>query len=89
MEINRIKETKYLVFSAEEVKGRKTKIIHIINKSSVEEIGTIEWYSSWRQYCFIASFMFDTVWNKTCLMDIIEVIDMLMKERTVKKPDWA
>jgi len=80
-----IKETKYLIFNAESIKGRKTKIIHIINKSSTNEIGTIEWYGSWRQYCFMPSLEFDTVWNNTCLTDIISVINGLMKGRNNEK----
>ena len=83
----RIKETKYLTFAAEKIEGRKTKIIHIINKSNINEIGTIEWYGNWRQYCFMPSLEFDTVWNNTCLADIISVINDLMKERTIDKPD--
>ena len=86
MTLERIKETKYLTFAAENMKGRKTKIIHIINKSSINEIGTIEWYGSWRQYCFFPSFQFNTVWNNTCLTDILSVINDLMKERLVEKP---
>jgi hypothetical protein len=31
-------------------------------------------------------FEFETVWNNTCLTDVISVIDMLMKERTIEKP---
>ena len=81
-----IKETKYLIFDAETIEGRKTKLIHIINKSSINEIGTIEWYVNWRQYCFMPSLEFDTVWNNTCLTDILSVIDMLMKERIIEKP---
>jgi len=81
-----IKETKYLKFIAEERKGRKTKIIHIYNRSAVEEIATIEWYPVWRQYVFIASFMFDAVWNNTCLKDILEVLETLAKERQIEKP---
>lgn len=79
-------ETKYLIFNAENIQGRKTKIIHVINKSSTDELATIEWYSAWRQYCFMPNLEFDTVWNNACLTDVISVINMLMKERTITKP---
>ena len=82
----RIKETKHLVFASEKIKGRKTKIIHIINKSNIIELGTIEWYTAWRQYCFIPNVEFDTVWNNTCLTDIVSVINQLMNEKKVEKP---
>ncbi len=81
-----IKETKYLLFNAEERAGRKTKVVRIINKSAMSQIATIEWYGAWRQYCFFPNLEFDTVWNNTCLKDVLEVIDMLMKERIIDKP---
>lgn len=82
-----IKETKYLIFDKEKKAGRKTFTVHMINKSSQEEIGTIEWYGAWRQYCFMPErFEFTTIWNNTCLKDVLDVIDMLMKERTIDKP---
>lgn len=81
------KETKYLIFKELPNPGRKTKIISIINKSSDEEIGTIEWYSSWRQYCFMSGMMhYGTVWNNTCLADVVSVLNELMDERKVSKP---
>ena len=80
-----IKETKYLVFATEIIKGRKTKIVHVINKSNTLELATIEWYGNWRQYCFMPNLEFDTVWNNTCLTDVISVINQLMKEREVDK----
>lgn len=83
---NIIKETKYLIFAEEQFPGRKTKTIHVNNKHSGNEIATIEWYGAWKQYCFFPSLEFDTVWNNTCLTDVIEVINQLMKERIVEKP---
>lgn len=84
--IKRIKETKYLTFAITQPVGKKTKIVHIINKSNTVNLGTIEWYGSWRQYCFMPSMEFDTVWNNTCLTDVISVINQLMKERESEKP---
>jgi hypothetical protein len=81
-----IKETKYLIFEATQFRGRKTKIVHVVNKSSGNPLATIEWYGAWRQYCFFPSLEYDTVWNNTCLTDVLEVINMLMKERTKSKP---
>lgn len=80
-----IKETKYLTFESEQIHGRKTKIIHVVNKSFGNIIATIEWYGAWRQYCFFPSLDYDTVWNNTCLTDVIAVIDLLMKDR--QKPE--
>ena len=79
-----IKETKYLKFIAEQKEGRKTKIIHIYDKSAIEEIAIIEWHLVWKQYCFIPEFT--TVWDNTCLTEILQVLNDLMKERQVEKP---
>jgi hypothetical protein len=84
---NIIKETKYLIFEAYNMPRRKSKNVQVINKSSGDIIATIEWYGAWRQYCFMPSNEFCTVWNNTCLSDIIEVINQLMKERTIEKPE--
>ena len=82
-----IKETKYLKFDAYNIPSRKTLLVQVINKSSGNEIATIEWYGAWRQYVFMPSLEFDTVWNNTCLTDIVAVIDQLMKARNINKPD--
>jgi hypothetical protein len=81
-----IHETKYLIFASEKIEGRKIKIVHVLNKSNTEELATIEWYGNWRQYCFLPSNNLCTVWNNTCLTDVITVINKLMKEREIEKP---
>ena len=73
-----IKETKYLAFIIAKEKP-KTKVISIVNKSANDEIGIIDWYSPWRQYCFTPGY--GTVWNNTCLEDVNDVIQMLMNGR--------
>jgi len=77
-----IKQTQYLVFEEYETKT-KTRVIGVININSNEVIGVIKWYASWRQYCFFPEF--DTVWNITCLNDVNEVIQKLMKDRKIEK----
>lgn len=82
-----IKETKYLYFSDESAGySKKTKTIAVINKSSGNLLAMIAWYGAWRQYCFMPRPELGTVWNHTCLIDVLSVIDMLMKERTIEKP---
>jgi hypothetical protein len=82
-----IKETKYLYFSDESAGyNKKTKTIAVINKSSGSLLAYIEWYPAWRQYCFMPNLEYDTVWNNTCLTDVISVINQLMKEREIEKP---
>jgi len=78
-----IKQTQYLVFDELETPKRKTKVINVINIKGDDVIGMIEWYGPWRQYCFFPEF--DTVWNMTCLNDINELIQKLMKDRKTEK----
>jgi len=80
-----IKETKYLIFQVTKVKA-KTVEVSVINRSGKYIIATIEWYSAWRQYVFIPNLEFDTVWNNTCLDNIITVLNELMENRIKAKP---
>lgn len=69
----------YKYIEMEEVeKKSKTSVYAIFSKSNREAIGTIKWYGPWRQYCF---FPLDdeTVWNRTCLNDIVDFINQLME----------
>ena len=61
----------------------KTKGFDIINKSSNNLIGEIEWYSNWRQYCF---FPWDNmVFNTQCL----ELITGFLKKINIKhRENW-
>lgn len=59
-----------------------TVVVVIINKHSTDEIGTIDWYPQWRQYVFNPGF--GTIWNNTCLTDVIGVINQLMAEKRGK-----
>jgi len=78
-----IKETQYLIFEDQEIPKKKTKVINVVNINADEVIGVIKWYGPWRQYCFFPEF--DTVWNITCLTDVNDVIQKLMKDRKTKK----
>ncbi len=50
----------------------KTKGFDVLNKKGDYQLGDIEWYSEWRQYCF---FPFDyMVFNSECLELITEFL---------------
>ena len=57
----------------------KTEVWAIINKSSDESIGQIEWHYPWRQYVIIPEP--STVFNDGCLETITAFIKRLNKER--------
>ena len=73
-----LKRTKYLIFKVVRDTG-KTKVVSIINKSADDEIGKIEWYPRWRQYIFDPCY--ETIWNNSCLEDVLSVINSLMAEK--------
>lgn len=74
--------SKYLDFILLEQK-KKTNVWNIISKSSGESLGNIKWFPRWRQYTFFPHS--DTVWNKDCLNDIMDVLSSLMKQRKENK----
>lgn len=72
------KETEYLRFIDKEAR-QKTKIISIVNIHHDEIIGEIKWFGRWRQYCFFPTY--NTVWNTTCMKEILDTIKCLMDDR--------
>jgi len=58
---------------------KKTKLYHVYNNKGGPPIGLIKWYGSWRQYCFFPATQ--TIYSKGCLLDIINFIEQLNKER--------
>lgn len=72
------KNYKYIIIG-EVGQKPKTKIFEVANRKSGIRIGGIEWYGPWRQYCFIPAN--DTVFSAGCMMDIIDFISELKRER--------
>lgn len=60
-------------------KKPKTDVYHVCNKGTGRILGTIYWYSPWRQYSF--SPQSETIFNKECLLNIIDFIERLKNER--------
>jgi len=57
----------------------KTKIYEVYNKVYNENLGVIKWFPQWRKYCYFSSNAL--VFDSSCLGDIKDFIDKLMKER--------
>lgn len=73
-----IKETKYLKFIVTKLKP-KTVVVGVYNITHNEVIAEIEWYGPWRQYTFTPKE--GTVWNKECLIDVNDTIELLKNDR--------
>lgn len=61
----------------------KTFLIRSIDPTVIPALGFIKWYGAWRKYVFFSSE--ETIFESTCLQDIIAFIKQLMDERKVKK----
>lgn len=73
-------EYKYIRFvKTEPKKPRKTSIWSCRNKSAEFELGIIEWYRGWRQYCYFPSIT--GVYSAGCLDDISDFIKKQMAKR--------
>ncbi len=72
------KPSKYITFDLVGSTG-KTDVINILSISSQFILGQIRWYGPWRQYCFMPSG--NSVFNRTCMSEIIAKINELMDER--------
>ena len=57
----------------------KTEIWNVISKEGAHHLGTIKWYGPWRQYSFFPNG--GTVFERTCLTDIVAKINELMLKR--------
>jgi len=62
-----VKLTEYLRFELVKKKP-KTKEYRITNQKTGDELGIINWYSSWRQYVFEPCI--GTKWNYSCLEQV-------------------
>lgn len=65
--------SKFLKFNLVSVNAdTKRKAYDVLNKKGGYPLGFIEWYSTWRQYCFNPEA--DTVFSLECLQDICDFI---------------
>jgi hypothetical protein len=78
-------EYKYIYFEKiEKIKDLpKTSVWECKNNRSNEIIGIVKWNSQWRQYCFFPDSY--TIFNSTCLQDIIHFINQLSEDRQISK----
>lgn len=66
-----------------EKKPKKTGTWIIYNKRSGSVLGFIKWHGAWRQYC---KFDIDgVVFNKDCLLDVIDFLRQLKLQRQRSK----
>lgn len=52
--------------------GRKTLIWAVVPRDGSGEIGSVQWYSPWRKYCFIP--LGNCVFEEVCMREISDFI---------------
>ncbi len=73
-------EYQYLRFEVQpRPANRKTDIYSCRNKRHGEELGTVQWFAGWRQYCYFPTCPAD--YSAGCLRDIAEFLDALRETR--------
>lgn len=84
-----VTETKWLRFVREDTPKRKTPIVWVYNHAD-EYLGSIRWYSQWRQFCLVVEhdspYEAKFVYAKSCLDDITAMIATLAEERRMQEP---
>ena len=76
--------SKYLDFKVNPNKKNGTKLVYqVVSKRGKGILGEIAWYYKWRQYCFYPDNA--TIYNKTCMQDIINFMNKLKIIKVVKK----
>ena len=78
-----VKEDEWLSFELSERKP-KTNVYDIISKHSGCILGEVKWYPSWRNYCFFANTLIETVHSDRCLLSIGEFILNINKQHRNK-----
>ena len=73
--------SKWINFSLYENTG-KTGKYHVLTKDYHPiKLGEVKWFSRWRQYAFFPEP--ETVYEKQCMGDIVNFMELLMNERKV------
>lgn len=56
----------------------KTDVYAIFARSTLAELGIIQWHAPWRQYCFFP--VENTIWSKGCLNEVNALLNKFMDE---------
>jgi hypothetical protein len=73
-------ESKWIIFDKVADTG-KTSIYEVRTKDGYTLLGRVKWFGRWRKYSFFP--MPETVYETTCLTDIVTFINELMQQRKV------
>jgi hypothetical protein len=76
--------TTFLVFTVDEQasKGKRTKVISVLNRNGGYILGTIKWWAPWRQYTFWPEPCM--IFNRNCLNEIADYCKKLTDDHRAK-----
>jgi len=77
------KETDYLELREIGSKPR-TKVYGVYSRKHGDKLAEVKWYGPWRQFALFPSL--ETIWNETCLVDVIHFIHIAKVEGRLTKP---
>jgi hypothetical protein len=77
--------SKWLIFSLYEDTGKTLKYNIYTKEMPMLKLGEVKWFGRWRQYAFFPEP--ETVFEKHCMKDITNFLELLMEERKNKKAE--
>ena len=79
------KKYKYINIKKVTVHPKRITADYVIETKYGIEIGKINYYSRWRQHCFMPGF--NTVWSAGCLKDVINFMELISEKQKNQKAD--
>lgn len=76
-------EYEYIHFDNIEDKS-KNSVWSCRNNRNNSELGRVQWYPQWRQYCFLSLMIHEAVFSASCHDDISHFLKQLNTERRAK-----
>jgi hypothetical protein len=73
----KIMQTKYkhIAFYLDHVDHDIRKAVYLCANHSGEDLGRVEWYEPWKQYCYFNTF--GVIYSQSCLQDIAHFLSQL------------
>jgi hypothetical protein len=68
-------EYKHLIFLLDGLDREKKKLVYLCGNKSGEDLGRVEWYGPWKQYCFVDTC--NGIYSQSCMNDIANFLSQL------------
>lgn len=76
------RRTRFLEFVVVDRPAGETILVR--NQAHGDELGHIEYYSAWRQYCYVPAMEAEIILSHECMIDIGHVLVQLTRERKLR-----